>query len=388
MLKYGPDPAALPHLQRELEAQTAIVKASAGRGDRDQVAAAETTVRKDPSVCFSCDDHGVATLKAAGRTWCAGRFETPSLRSLLERARSARAPAGKGSGHLRLWVLDGVSPVTDIGALQAYGDQHTAYQVASQFNCLESRDPFVTPVASYFGDPTQGPRASISAFPATLLRHYFAPAADGSRFVQVTDKRQIDLLADVCERTVAYQSNGYLTTDTINDPAAFIAALEANFDLIRVGVHDRAQVVLGYNWDGSVEDSEHRLITQVFTSTFARGGYEGRKFGGPILDDACRYLLRAAYLGTLLAAVTMGRTRLVLTLIGGGAFGNPHPLIWESIQWALAETEPLLVKDIDVVVNGYNLQDHIDRDTIVGPVRARGGVLLSIKNQDRVTIHR
>src|SRR5688572_25753130 len=191
MLRYGPDPAALPHIQRELEAHLAIVKASAHRGEPDQVASAEAIVRKDPPMCFSCDDHGVATLKAAGRTWCAGRFETPSVRSLLERARSARAAAGKSSSQARLWVLDGVSPVTDIGALQAHGDQHTAYQVASQFNCLESPEAYVTPVANYFSDSTQGPRASISAFPATLLRHYFAPAADGSRFVQTTDERQI-----------------------------------------------------------------------------------------------------------------------------------------------------------------------------------------------------
>ncbi len=33
---------------------------------------------------------------------------------------------------------------------------------------------------------------------------------------------------------------------------------------------------------------------------------------------AARQLLRAAYLGTLLAAVSLGRTRVTLTLIGGG----------------------------------------------------------------------
>ena len=43
------------------------------------------------------------------------------------------------------------------------------------------------------------PRASISAFPATLLRHYAAPAPDGRRFVQQTGGPQIDLLADVFE---------------------------------------------------------------------------------------------------------------------------------------------------------------------------------------------
>ena len=42
--------------------------------------------------------------------------------------------------------------------------------------------------------------------------------------------------------------------------------------------------------------------------------FEGRRAGS--VD------LRAAYLGTLLAAATLGQHLAVLTLIGGGVFGN------------------------------------------------------------------
>src|SRR3989442_929187 len=81
---------------------------------------------------------------------------------------------------------------------QAPAPPGSLFQVASQFNCLESPGEFVVPVAEYFNDPTQGPRASISAFPGTLVRHYAAPAPDGSRFVQTNDGPQLNLLEGVC----------------------------------------------------------------------------------------------------------------------------------------------------------------------------------------------
>ena len=67
----------------------------------------------------------------------------------------------------------------------------------------------------------------------------------------------------------------------------------------------------------------------------------------------------------------------VLTLIGGGVFGNPIPLIWDAIRWATAETEPLLSRDLDVIVNGRNLGGHVPRETILAGVRERGGALLA-----------
>ena len=84
-----------------------------------------------------------------------------------------------------------------------------------------------------------------------------------------------------------------------------------------------------------------------------------------------------SYLGTLLAAAALRQRRAVLTLIGGGVFGNPVPLIWEAIRWAIAESEPLLSGDLDVVVNGRNLGCHVPRESIVAAVRERSGALLA-----------
>jgi hypothetical protein len=376
------DPAAEAELLKEIDLLRAKVLASRDQGEAGQVAVAENAVQANPAGAFTFDAAGFATLGVAGSTWHSGRFETPSLLTLKERAQK-----GATGARARLWVLDGADPLTDIGSLQATADERVLFQVASQFNCLESPQPYVTRVASYFSDPTQGPRASISAFPATLLRHYRAPAADGERFVQETRGRQIDLLADVCGPGVV--ESGYLMGPGSLHPAALVAALANGFDAIRVGVHDGAQVVLGASWYGGVEDSEHRRIAQVFTSTVAGGLYAGEINLGPeLFGQACRSLLRAAYLGTCLAAATLGRTRVVLTLIGGGVFGNPIATIWEAIQWALGAVEPFLARDLDVVVNGYNLGSRLDRAEILAAVRPRGGVMLAFAGGHRAVVHR
>lgn len=379
LVAHGTDPVREDELLRAIEAHEAAVLASAGRGERRHVGRTEAVVRADPAGAFSFDKDGGATVAAGGSAWRAGRFEPVSLGVL--RARAAERARG-GSARLRLWVLDGANPTTDIGSLQGHADGDTLFQVASQFNCLEAGGPWVRPVEGYFNDPTQGPRASISAFAGTLLRHYSAPGDQGSRFVQVSDGRQIELLADVCSPDLATVRNGYLLAEDVTNPGRFSQVLETRFDAIRVGVHDELDAVLGYDWDGAVPKPPR--ISQVFTSTVA-AGYYGRA-GGAVLD-VCRQLLRAAYLGTLMAAAGLGRGRVVLTLIGGGAFGNPPGLIWESIKWALAEVEPLLSRDLDVVVNGRNLGESINAEILAGAARERDGVLLAWRT-GRVRIHR
>jgi hypothetical protein len=367
-LKYAADPA----VGAELSAAITNLMGTAGQGNADLVETAELATRADPARAFSFDADGVATLRVGEHSWHAGRFGTPSMAELRRRA----SQAGASGGRLRLWVLDGASPATDVGGLQATAAPGSLFQAASQFNCLESPGPYVTPVAQYFRDRTQGPRASISAFPGTLLRHYAAPRADDRRFVQ-TDADHLDLLAGVFGPDVARVQSGYLMAHNVRDSAGLVAALTANFESIRVGVHEGAQVVLGYDFEGSVADSDRRRIAQVFTSTVAGGGYGGAGLAGAEFEGACRQLLRAAYLGTLLAAAALGQRRAVLTLIGGGVFGNPIPLIWEAIRWAAAETEPLLSQDLDVIVNGRNLGGEVPRETILAGVGERDGALLA-----------
>jgi len=278
-------------------------------------------------------------------------------------------------------VLDGVSPATDIGALQAVAPPNSLFQVASQFNCLESPGPYIAEIADYFHDPTQGPRASISTFPGTLVRHYAAPHVDGSRFVQRSEGPQLDLLAAVCPPGVAAVKSGYLRSADVSDPEAFALELESRFDQIRIGVHDEIEVVLGYDWDGGVDESRTSTIAQVFTSTLALGLYSRAGGDDELSIPICRQLQRAAYLGTLLAAAALGKARVVLTLIGGGVFGNPVPIIWETILWAADDVEPLLHRDLTVVVNGRNLRHAVPSATLSETARARGGAMIRFNGE-------
>ncbi|MBI2392014.1 MAG: dual specificity protein phosphatase family protein [Deltaproteobacteria bacterium] len=345
-----------------------LANAKAARAaDRREVRAlverVEAAVRAAPERCFQIDESGAARLVAADRTYAAGRFEVPTLRELR-----ARVAARSKGGRVELTVLTGEHPMTDIGTLQATAPHGTVFQVASQFNCLEAPSARVVRVADYLDDPTQGPRAAISAFPGALLRHYFAPAAParGGRFVQ-SDARCLNLLEDVFDPSIAEVKSGYLQPHFIRDPEALARALVERFDDVRVGVHDGVEVVFGHDWGGAVP--EGRRIAQVLTSTIALGGY-GRDGGS--LGGARRQLLRAAYLGTLLAAIDLGREDVVLTKIGGGVFGNPEGEIWDAIDWALGEVGPLVSGTLRVVVNSRSRVD----ETARARVRARGGVIV------------
>jgi hypothetical protein len=97
----------------------------------------------------------------------------------------------------------------------------------------------------------------------------------------------------------------------------------------------------------------------------AGGGYGGQGTLGSAFEPACRQTLRAVYLGTLLAAVALGRTPAVLTLIGGGVFRNPVELIWEAILETFDAVRPLAAGPLDVVLNGFNLSAMIDLGEIL-----------------------
>jgi hypothetical protein len=351
------------------------VIAAKGLGDAGQVERAEAEVAADPARAIRFDASGAATVTAAGRSYQGGRFEVLRLCELRARALAVRARAGRPAVQRRLWIFDGASPATDIGAMQSAAAPGSLFQVASQFNCLEAPGAFVTPVAKYFDDPTQGPRASISAFPATLVRHYAAPGFDGTRFVQHSDGRQIELLADVCDPGAAEVRNGYLRASGIAQPAAFASALEDRFESIAVGVHDGAEVVLGANWTGRVDAAPHRTIAQVFTSTISGGMYGDLDEEGAIAT-VCRQLQRAAYLGTLLAAAALGKRRVALTLIGGGVFANPIRAIWEAIVWAADRVVPFLHTALSIVVNGRNIGAELPPAELRAAALARGGDLL------------
>ncbi|MFN8611720.1 MAG: hypothetical protein U0931_29515, partial [Vulcanimicrobiota bacterium] len=83
-----------------------------------------------------------------------------------------------------------------------------------------------------------------------------------------------------------------------------------------------------------------------------------------------------AYLGTLLAAAALKQRRAVLTLIGGGVFGNPIELIWDSMLWAMDQVEGRLERDLTVILNGRNLIPQVEAEVVRKAAQTRGGDLI------------
>ncbi len=289
-----------------------------------------------------------------GKSYRIGRLELASLKTLQERIRQS-APS---SGRLKVSAVVG-----DVRRMhQAPENSKALFQVASQFNLLEMTSPNITPndgVVRYEHDRTQGPACAIAAGAATIYRNYFVPV-DGQ--IGQTAERQIDCLHDVgvalsgilklpVEKLWAMR-NGYALCsesglDAINE---YLQSLRSDkIDEIRgnlkVGVHS----------DVEVTDSRMKVrpvVSQVFCSALpvAYTMIPSERWA-----PFASLVLEAAYEATLLAAIlnqAAGNSNVVLlTHLGGGAFGNKAEWITRAIRRALVAVSGF---DLNVKIVSFN----------------------------------
>jgi hypothetical protein len=219
--------------------------------------------------------------------------------------------------------------------------RHALFQVASQFNLLEMVSPSVSPeqgVTRYAFDRTQGPACAIAAGAATIFRNYLIPLEGGPG--QRAD-RQIDCLRYLGDALQGdgdppwLMQNGYaLCTERglVAVDARLQAASKVELDRLR------ALLRVGLHWDVRVTDSPDpgQIVSQVFCSALpvAYSRVDRSKWRRFAL-----LVLEAAYEATILAAllnVARGRSnRVLLTRLGGGAFGNDADLIDTAMLRAL-----------------------------------------------------
>ena len=289
---------------------------------------------------------------ANGRRARLGRLEMPRLDTL--RARCAALGLRPGtSGTAPVGSLRG-----DVRRLLAAPAQAGALvQVASQFNLLEMVGPDVTPeqgVTRYAGDPTQGPACAIAAGAATIYRNHFVPVdargtLDGPP-VQAGQSRdrQLDALVDLGEalghgpgRALWDWRNGYALCS-----AAGLAAISGRLAVASDDDVDalRGRLRIGLHHDVEVTDapcSPGPLVSQAFCSALPVA------YGRPAPRDwapFARLVLEAAYEATLSAAACRaaqgGSPRVLLTRLGGGAFGNDAAWIDAALERALRGAAP------------------------------------------------
>lgn len=302
---------------------------------------------------LECRD-GRLTSKVNGRSCAIGALETPTLAELRSRASKARPIV---AGTPRVSILQG-----DVRKLHAKQELAGAlFQVASQFNLLEMTSPMIAPeqgVTRYEGDPTQGPACAIAAGAATIYRNYFVPLEGGEG---QTAERQIDCLRDVGEalgnsrNELWTMKNGYAMCSRVG-LATVSAALGGMDEAEREALKSRLRI--GVHRD--VEATEpgaplgHR-VSQVLCSALPvaygmRPAHEWEPFA--------RLVLEAAYEATVCAAAvnaTQGGSRVVLlTRLGGGAFGNETQWIHDAIELSLRRFPDV---GLDVRIVSYGAPD-------------------------------
>ena len=288
-----------------------------------------------------------------GKDYGIGELELVSLENLRERVKAA----GKLPGRLRVRVVTG-----DVRQMHRLPENAGAlFQVASQFNLLEMVSPEVSPeqgITRYQHDRTQGPACAIAAGAATIYRNYFVPV-NGSHGQNA--KRQLDGLAGLGSTLAAAlnqpinalweMKNGYAlcTRSGLDGISECLSSLRSDdIDTLRgklcVGIHQDVEVT-------EAEGQRRPLVSQAFCSALPVA-YTSVP---PVLWKAFASLvLEAAYEATMAAAMLnakRGASNVVLlTQLGGGAFGNHDDWIYAATRRSL---EKMREFDLDVKLVSY-----------------------------------
>lgn len=329
---------------------------------------------------LDADSHGRQTARLISevnhQVYDVGCFETLSLGRLRQRVKKAKCLQGRlrVSNELGDVALKHASPE----------NKYATFQVASQFNCLEMVGPNVVPeegVTGYFGDKTQGPACSIACGPATVYRNYFVPVVhpgialapgeeppERSR-VQLgqTSGLQIENLCKLSNEVgneppgrFFEVRNGYSLSSEGALRQLNVAlkqkSRESLLQALRVGVHSDVQVT-SCNWGSKQLRDPRQLVSQVFGSAcaVAYNRSTSRESWAPL----ARLVLEASYEATLCAAALAASrhrgeeasTRVFLTCLGGGVFGNPMEWIVEAMRSACMRFRDF---DLDVRIVTYS----------------------------------
>ena len=270
-------------------------------------------------------------------SYAIGELTLPSLNELRRRALqvvSARGPS-------RVSISRG-----DVRALHARPEFKGAlFQVASQFNALEMIGPEITPehgVTRYENDMTQGPACAIATGAATVYRNYFVPLEGG---VGQTATRQIDGMADFGAALSAglarpldglwRMRNGYLISDrdAVHAITSHLSQLpEAELNDLRghvcVALHSDVEVTCAQLPGQQVSQIFCSALPISYTEVDAR---DWRPFASLALEAAYEATLWAAVLNSACGA----SQTVLLTLLGGGVFGNEEQIILAAMRRAL-----------------------------------------------------
>ena len=326
--------------------------------------------------CFELDNQN-HTLESRinGEKYGCGTFTTPTLDSLRQQVNSIDFSS---LGQTTLSHIAGDS--FDLHSDPRYRD--ATFQAASQFNCLEFPSPHSTPesgVTNYVGDRTQGPACALAAPFGTIYRNYFV---EYNGQIGQSTGNQINNLDNVLDllgaTTLINVNNGYTSSDTsrmttfnqiglLNDLDVYETAL----GLLKVGVHSNVEVPWKAGQPRFVlaPKEERQNVTQVYCSGLALGQYTN--VSTDLWASLAKLVLKASYEATLLTAALernagRGNGTVLLTLIGGGVFGNKLEWIAEAISHAISKCKNM---GLTVIVTHYGSIDSGVKNLIDGMIQ-------------------
>jgi hypothetical protein len=293
-----------------------------------------------------------------GQSYGIGEFEPVSLETLRQ-----RVPLGRPlPGRLKVSVVQG-----DVRELHRSPEYCGAlFQVASQFNMLEMVGPNLTPedgVTRYEHDRTQGPACAISAGAATIFRNYFVPV--GNQCGQ-TKTRQLNGLSDLAValtkslgipvEALWSMRNGYAlcTREGLDAISGLLTSLSSDeTDMLR------GKLRIGVHWDVEVTSApgaNRPSVSQAFCSALPISYSSVPHRHWPAFASL---VLEAAYEATMWAGVhnaQRGVSNIVLlTRLGGGAFGNDDQWIDAAMRRALQRATTF---NLDVTIVSYGPPSH------------------------------
>jgi len=219
------------------------------------------------------------------------------------------------------------------------------FQVASQFNCLEMTSPEISPrhgITRYVTDRSQGPACALSCPAATLFRNYFAQSPDS----QINTMSALERLVNNYEKRYWDMNNGYLIPTSDEALREFAQVIDKPYSNRYLDAQNQLQV--GIHWDTPVYISASggrpkpaHTVTQIFCAAVP---IAYTNFALPLWEPLARLILVGAYRTTLQAALCKSdqqdpgvRTKVYLTVLGGGAFGVPQEWIGDAIEQVVLE---------------------------------------------------
>jgi len=296
--------------------------------------------------------------KVNGAEYIFGKLEMSTLEDLRSKTKSL------DTYNYKIQVSEIVGNVQDFHKDEE--NNGAFFQAASQFNLLEMVSPRITPeegVGIYENDYTQGPACAIACGAGTIYRNYFVNIDNQigqSKEIQIDCLKDIGIVLNNDKQNIWQMSNGYAlaSKEGLEIITKIINNLSSNeYNLLK------SKLRIGLQIDTEVTISENKnIVTQAYCSALP---VAYSSVSSKYWETFARLILEATYEATLYAALNnyehTKNNKVYLTLVGGGAFGNSTPWIFDSIKKVinLFKKTPLDIRIVSYGNSNSELQHFI-----------------------------